>query len=597
MLDRAEDLLQKYFGFDSFREGQKKVIKNILDGKNTIAIMPTGSGKSLCFQIPALLFSGVTVVFSPLISLMKDQVDALQEMGIDATFINSTLSLSEVQQRIWQARKGAYKLIYIAPERLQSHRFRGLLEELEVSLLAVDEAHCVSQWGHDFRPSYLKISEVVFQLKTEPVITAFTATATPEVRQDIVKQLNISDYSQVITGFDRENLIFGLRKGIDKDSFLLNYLEDNSDEAGIIYAATRKNVEKIYNMMTEAGLKAGRYHAGLTDEERKRTQEAFSYDDINFVAATNAFGMGIDKSNIRFVIHYNLPQNIEAYYQEAGRAGRDGEIAECILLYSPGDIGLQKYIIEQSDFSNEGSNIARQENKMRKLQEMVDYCHTSLCLRAYILDYFGDKNVPDRCDNCSNCHDERELEDITVEAQKILSCVYRQKQRWGKTMTARVLTGSKSKKVIENKLHLLSTYGIMPEYTIKGIKNLIDRLAADGYVEISGGKYPVLKLNPKSYQVLKGQEEVHIKLEKEQHKISSDNELFTILRQLRKEISAREDVPPYVIFHDSSLREMSRLFPVDKKSMLKIHGVGRVKYRKYGQQFIEKIKKYTAEKD
>ncbi|MFW6287604.1 MAG: DNA helicase RecQ, partial [bacterium] len=547
-------------------------------------------GKSICYQIPAMLFPGTTIVISPLISLMKDQVDALQEMEIPATFLNSSISYNELDDRISRARTGEYKLIYIAPERLESPRFCHLLDSLDISLLAVDEAHCVSHWGHDFRPSYLYIDNMISGFHKRPVVAAFTATATPEVRNDITAQLSLLNPDVFISGFDRENLTFTLRKGINKDQFVMDYVKTNISEAGIIYAATRKEVDRVSRMLSDAGYSAGSYHAGLTDQERQKTQEAFIYDEINIVVATNAFGMGIDKSNVHYVIHYNMPKNIEAYYQEAGRAGRDGEHSECILLYSPGDNHIQKFLIEQSETSPD-----RKQKQLQKLQDMVDYCHTSRCLRGYILSYFGDENAMIQCNNCSNCSDDRELIDISKEAQKILSCIYRMEQRWGITITAQVLAGSKNKKVLENNFEKLSTYNIMPSKTIKDIKNMINMLAADGYLNLSEGKYPVLQLNRSSYRVLKGEEKVYQRVEKNQHKISVDNELFNLLRNLRKDIANSEDVPPYVIFHDSTLREMSNYYPIDKYSMLKITGVGEIKFEKYGEQFIQLIKDYMDE--
>ncbi|HHV26161.1 DNA helicase RecQ [Anaerosalibacter bizertensis] len=588
---KAEAVLQEYFGFEEFRSGQKELIEGALGRRDVLGIMPTSGGKSLCYQIPALLLDGITLVISPLISLMKDQVDALNEFGIPATFINSTLSIKEQNLRIDESIKGKYKLIYIAPERLNSEIFLNFARKVKIPLVAVDEAHCISQWGHDFRPSYREIPKFISSLDYRPVIGAFTATATEEIVEDICKILNLNNPLKIITGFDRPNLYFEVKKSSDKKSFILNYLEKSPEESGIIYCATRKEVESVGNFLSERGFNVGIYHAGLTNEERKKTQEDFIYDKILVIVATNAFGMGIDKSNVRFVIHHNMPQNIEAYYQEAGRAGRDGEKSDCILLYSPQDVIKQKYLIEQSIY-----NPKRQEVSYKNLQHMIDYCHTRDCLRGRLLNYFGDEVGNKNCNFCSNCLDDRELKDISLEAKKIISCVYRMEQRYGTTMVAKVLMGSRDKRILEFGLDKLSTYGIMDEYTEKVIKDMILLLIADGYLHMTEGKFPVVQLTPKSMEILKGEKKVYQRVEKEEELPKRDlpihGELFKELRGIRMEIAMKKSVPPYVIFSDSTLREMCTYLPENKEEMLTMKGIGNVKYERYGEIFLDAILEY-----
>ena len=590
MLKKAQHILKKYFGYDNFRKGQGDIITSILAGQDTFAIMPTGAGKSLCYQVPALMLEGVTLVISPLISLMKDQVDTLQNMGVPATFINSSLSLTETENRIAAVQQGQYKLLYIAPERLESVGFASLLSNLQISQVAVDEAHCVSQWGHDFRPSYRYIPTFIKQLPQRPIISAFTATATAEVKQDVVSLLTLTDSNIYITGFNRENLFFSVVRGENKRDFVLDYVRNNSDQVGIIYAATRKEVESIYKELNKAGLNATKYHAGLGVEERRRNQDAFLFDTDNIMVATNAFGMGIDKSNVRFVIHYNLPKNMEAYYQEAGRAGRDGEPSECILLFGPQDVLLQKFMIEQSVMADD-----RKSNEYKKLQEMVDYCYTPNCLRQFILQYFGEQDAPEHCANCSTCTDDSQLVDITIEAQKIFSCIIRLKERYGSTLIAQVLRGSKNKKLLALGCDRLSTYGIMKEYTEKEIKDIINILVADGYLSLTAGQYPVVRLEEKVVPVLKHGAKVYQKVQKKKERLVKDNSLFELLRELRKDISTREKLPPYVIFPDSTLQEMSKFYPLDAQALLSIKGVGEHKLQKYGDAFLALIRKYVEE--
>ena len=590
MLREAQEKLKKYYGYDNFRKGQEDVIESILNGKDTFAVMPTGAGKSVCYQIPALMLEGVTLVISPLISLMKDQVDTLNSIGIAATYINSSLSINEVNERIDKVASGEFKLLYVAPERLESDFFCNMLNRLKISLLAVDEAHCVSQWGHDFRPSYAAISSLIDKLSERPIIAAFTATATKDVRIDVIRLLKLREPDVYVTGFNRENLSFTVIRGENKRDFVLKYIEDNKDKVGIIYTATRKETNNLYELLHKKGYNVGKYHAGLNDEERKQNQEKFLYDDINIIIATNAFGMGIDKSNVRYVIHYNLTKSMEAYYQEAGRGGRDGEPSECILLFSAADVLLQKFFIEQSTVAPE-----RKVNEYKKLQAMVDYSHTTRCLRKFILEYFGEENVQDKCDNCSTCNDESELVDITIEAQKIFSCILRMKERYGTSLIADVLRGSKNKKVLELGFDKLSTYGIIKQYTVKEIRDLINVLTAEEYLSLADGQFPVVHLKERAVLVLKNKEKVYQKVDKKKAKVIKDTGLFEILRTLRKEISEREKVPPYIVFADSALREMSEYFPVNEKEMLNIKGVGESKLNKYGEEFIQVIKKYMQE--
>lgn len=587
-MHKARALLQQYYGYDAFRTGQENTIASILHGRDTVSIMPTGGGKSICYQIPALVYDRLTLVISPLISLMKDQVDALQHVGISATFINSTLGIKEVRQRLHNAERGEYQLLYIAPERLESEGFVSLLQTLRPALVAIDEAHCLSQWGHDFRKSYLSIAPFLEQLDPRPIVAAFTATATPEVITDICEQLYMSDPHIVVTGFDRANLRFSVRTGQDKRTFVSEYLSLHREEAGIIYATTRKEVDSLSEWLKKKGYAVGRYHAGMTDDERSISQEQFLYDETRVMVATNAFGMGIDKSNVRFVIHYNMPKNIEAYYQEAGRAGRDGDSGECILLYSAQDIQVQKFLIEQSELPPD-----RKRYEYQKLQAMADYCHTSQCLRAYILRYFGEKDTVEHCGYCINCEDDFLRQDITVIAQQIFSCIFRVKERFGMTMIAAILKGSKDKRLMQLGLDQMTTYGLMRGITEKEIIGYIQTLVADGYIKVTAGQYPVLLLQSKAAAVLKNEVQVFIKVFQKKEVAMPDDQLFEQLRAWRKVLSQRENVPPYVIFSDHTLRELAAMQPTTHDAMRAVKGIGEVKLARYGDEVLAMIRAYT----
>jgi len=587
MANNIQAALKKYYGYESFKPGQEAIIAGILQKHDVLGIMPTGGGKSVCYQIPALLLPGMSLIISPLIALMKDQVDALNDLGIPAACINSGMKAAEIRNTLAEARQGRYKLLYVAPERLGSENFTNLLRNLAISLIAIDEAHCVSQWGHDFRPSYLDIAPWIAELPERPVVAAFTATATLKVREDIAKMLELSNPDIYVTGFKRENLHLSAVKGVDKTKFIASYVKSHPGQAGIIYAATRKEVDALYEHLQYRGYLVGRYHAGLDNEDRNRNQEGFLYDEIQIIVATNAFGLGIDKSNVRYVIHHNMPRHLEAYYQEAGRAGRDDEHADCILLYAPGDVQTQKYFIENSELTE-----IRKKSEYSKLQSMIDYCHTTHCLQQYILNYFGETDASDHCGNCGNCGQEFDIKDITIEAQKIFSCMKRMNEQYGMTLVASVLKGSMIKRIQDLRFNQLSTFGIMREMTIPAIVELMHMLEADDYIYNSGGQYPVVRLTPKAIPVLKSQVRVLVRMPHVPEPVAPDSDLFELLRSRRKEIAQREGMPPYVIFHDSTLKEMSIRMPQDQDEMLSISGVGENKLKKYGKQFLEVIRGY-----
>ena len=607
MIDKGKKMsdklsvLKDYFGHDSFRDGQEQIVDALLDGRDTLCIMPTGAGKSMCYQIPALLFDGVTIVVSPLISLMKDQVGSLVQSGVPAAYINSSLSYPQFLRVLSNVEHGKYKIIYVAPERLLTDGFLDTCKKIKISMVAVDEAHCVSQWGQDFRPSYLKIISFVESLANRPIVGAFTATATNDVKEDIKKILRLENPFEITTGFDRPNLFFGVIKSSSKDEKLIDLIRERGDRSGIVYCATRKNVESVCELLCDNGFSAARYHAGLDEYERRKNQEDFVFDRKNIMVATNAFGMGIDKSNVTYLIHYNMPKNIESYYQEAGRAGRDGGEADCILLYSPKDVRLNRFMIENSEGNDEltiEENEQIRERDFERLKYMTFYSTTNDCLRGFILRYFGGEKKA-YCGKCSNCLSVHKLVDVTIDAQKIMSCIARTGQRYGKTLICDVLKGSKSEKILKAELNNQSTYGIMKEVTARHIFGTIDFLAEKEYIS-SDNETEVLKLLPKSRDVLFGRERLVMKKVENSEKVVKthrpevpvNSELLDALKALRKGIASKKSVPAYVIFTDATLIDMCKKCPETPDEMLEVSGVGRTKLEKFGKQFLEEIAKF-----
>ena len=605
-----KEALKAVFGYDSFRPGQEAVINAILEGRDILAVMPTGAGKSLCYQVPAMLLSGITLVISPLISLMQDQVKALNEAGVNAAFINSSLSEKELNDTFKNAYKGHYKIIYVAPERLMSEGFISFAKSVEISMVTVDEAHCISQWGQDFRPSYMDIAEFINILDKRPIISAFTATATQNVREDIICSLGLNDPYFLVTGFDRENLFFQVDKPQNKERFILDFIGRHRGESGIIYCATRKNVDSLYTLLRKQHISVGKYHAGMSNEERKQMQNDFVFDYTSIVIATNAFGMGIDKSNVRFVIHYNMPSSMENYYQEAGRAGRDGLNSECILLFSPQDIIINRFLLEHKDFSDVDPIDAMtiRERDIKRLQIMEGYCYTTECLRNYILKYFGeDPKKP--CDDCGNCLRQFETLDMTEEAKKIINCIYESRGRYGKNIIMDTVLGAKTARLTEIGATEYKSYGVLESSNKNLLRRLIEELLLEGY--IATGEYQVLKLGDISKLKLKDTK-VLVKITDEDKATnrklkpkknikgmdsltSSGFKLFDKLKELRLEIAREEKMPPYIVFNDKTLIDMCAKMPITKSDMLNVSGVGENKYGKYGERFIDVIKEHAKQ--
>lgn len=592
MRKEAIVLLKKIYGYDSFRKGQDYIVNSILNRRDTIGIMATGGGKSICYQIPSLIFDGVGIVISPLISLMKDQVDALKVLGIKAIYINSTLTKEEFIKAINELRYNNVKLLYLAPERITNEKFIKLIREINISFIAVDEAHCISQWGHDFRKSYLEIPKFIKAMNKKLPILALTATATPRVVEDIEKFLEMENPFKYISGFDRENIFFKVEKSVIADAYISKYIRSHKNMSGIIYANTRKEVEGLYQYLKEVkGYNVGKYHAGLSKEERSEMQEAFLKDDIEIMVATNAFGMGIDKSNIRYVIHKNIPRDLESYYQEAGRAGRDGLPSEAILIFNEEDIATQEFFIE----SNEETSDEQRKIKRRKLDEMVRYANLTSCYREFILKYFGDKRIKNYCGNCGNCRNIKDVEDLTIEAKKVISCIGRAKEKIGTSTLINILLGKADTKIERKKLNEITTFGLMKEKSQEWLEEFVNFLIAENYIELTAGSFPIVQLNKNSFDILKNLKTIKRKVNEVISFDYYEDTLFKELNFLRKKISEKEEVAPYIIFSDTSLLEMAEKKPKNRWEMLKIKGVGNQKFKNYGEEFLKTINKFTDE--
>ncbi len=606
------EVLKKYYGYDGFRPGQEIMIDAILEGRDALGIMPTGAGKSICYQVPALMMSGVTLVISPLISLMMDQVKALNQAGVHAAYINSSLTEGQIARALQLAAAGRYKIIYVAPERLETESFLSFAMGAEISMVTVDEAHCISQWGQDFRPSYLKIVRFIEQFSKRPIVSAFTATATQAVKEDIICVLGLIEPQVLVTGFNRENLYFEVRRDQNKDAWLLEYISARSSESGIVYCATRKNVEKVCAFLEDMGIDATRYHAGLSPDERRRNQEDFLYDVKPVMVATNAFGMGIDKSNVRYVIHYNMPQSLENYYQEAGRAGRDGEPSECILLYSAQDVATNQYLIENGKDGQELDEQTRElvlERDRERLKRMTYYCFTSDCLRDYILRYFGEYGS-NYCGNCSNCLTQFQEVDVTEAARVLVGCVGSCRQRFGINVILDTVHGANTAKIRGYRMDQNPYYGKLAKVSIPRLRQMLNELLLKDYLTVTNDEYMLVRFTEKSARLLEEDTKLVMKMAKEPERAKAsekkdgdkgkgtaafledgERDLFEALRALRMEIAREEKVPPYIVFSDKTLIQMARLRPGNRNEMLKVSGVGEYKFDKYGNRFLALLKK------